>query len=96
MKVNNLKISFDNYEILKNVNFNINPGDKVGLVGVNGCGKSTLLKVLSGELTIDSGKILFNNEIPVYLKQEIPIIYDDFKIIDYIKNQLGIDILEKN
>lgn len=95
MKVNNLKISFDNYEILKNVNFNINPGDKVGLVGVNGCGKSTLLKVLSGELTIDSGKILFNNEIPVYLKQEIPIIYDDFKIIDYIKNQLGIDILEK-
>lgn len=47
----------DEIEALSNINFKINSGDKLGLVGINGSGKSTLLKCLSNILPISSGSI---------------------------------------
>lgn len=94
MQVNNLKAGFKNEEILKDINFHLTQGDKVGLVGPNGSGKSTLLKVLAGELSLDSGKIRLENETVAYLKQEISHEFDNYSIIDYIKNQTGIGKLE--
>lgn len=94
MQVSNLKAGFKNAEILKDVNFHLASGDKVGLVGPNGSGKSTLLKALAGELEIESGKIRLENETIAYLKQEISHSFDDFAIVDYIKNQTGIGRLE--
>lgn len=94
MQVSNLKVGFKNEEILKDINFHLAQGDKVGLVGSNGSGKSTLLKVLAGELNLDSGKIRMKNETISYLKQEISHEFDNFSIIDYIKNQTGISKLE--
>jgi len=43
--------------VLENVNMNIGDNEKVGLIGVNGAGKTTLLKIISGELSYDSGSI---------------------------------------
>ncbi|MDQ9822626.1 ATP-binding cassette domain-containing protein, partial [Acinetobacter sp. 163] len=40
---------------MENVSFHINEGDRVGVVGPNGAGKSTLLKILTGEMSYDSG-----------------------------------------
>ena len=94
MQVNNLKVGFKNAEILKDVNFHLASGDKVGLVGPNGSGKSTLLKALAGELEIESGKIRLGNETIAYLKQEISHSFDNFTVVDYIKNQTGIGRLE--
>ena len=94
MQVNNLKIGFNNNEILKNISFHLVQGEKVGLVGPNGSGKSTLLKVLANELQLDSGKVKLENETIAYLKQEISHEFDDYSIIDYIKNQTGIGKLE--
>ncbi len=42
-------------EILKDANFTLNEGDKVGLIGINGSGKSTLLKIIAGLETYDRG-----------------------------------------
>ena len=94
MQVNNLKIGFNNNEILKNISFHLGQGEKVGLVGPNGSGKSTLLKVLANELQLDSGKVKLENETIAYLKQEISHEFDDYSIVDYIKNQTGIGKLE--
>lgn len=94
MQVSNLKAGFKNNEILKDISFHLAQGEKVGLVGPNGSGKSTLLKVLSNELPLDSGKIKLENETITYLKQEISHEFDDYSIIDYIKNQTGIGKLE--
>lgn len=94
MQVNNLKIGFNNNEILKNISFHLVQGEKVGLVGPNGSGKSTLLKVLANELQLDSGKVKLENETIAYLKQEISHEFDDYSIMDYIKNQTGIGKLE--
>ena len=35
--------------ILENINFTINQGERIGLVGVNGCGKTTLLSIITGK-----------------------------------------------
>lgn len=94
MQVSNLKAGFKNNEILKDVSFHLASEDKVGLVGPNGSGKSTLLKVLANELKIDSGKIRLENETISYLKQEISYKFNNYTIIDYIKNETGIGKLE--
>ena len=45
---------------LESVDFSVDAGEVVGLVGDNGAGKSTLVSILSGILTADSGEIFLN------------------------------------
>lgn len=94
MNVKNLSVSIDGNEIIKDVNFNLSNSDKVGLVGVNGSGKSTLLKALAKKIAIDNGNINYLKQTIGYLRQEIPHIYDDLSIVDYLKQSTGIDKLE--
>lgn len=68
----NIKKSFGIDEILKDVNFSINEGDKVGLIGSNGEGKSTLFKILTKELDFDSGELFIDkNKSLGYLSQNL-------------------------
>ena len=53
----NVSKSFGDRPIIKNFDFRVQRGDRIGIVGANGAGKSTLLKLLTGELAPDSGKI---------------------------------------
>ena len=50
-------LAFGNNQLFRTVEFYINRGDKICLVGRNGCGKSTLLKVIAGKLEPDRGEI---------------------------------------
>lgn len=50
-------ISYDTLWALKNVNFQMDAGESVGLVGLNGSGKSTFLKILAGVLEPTEGKL---------------------------------------
>jgi ATP-binding cassette subfamily F protein uup len=66
-----VKKDFGIKEILKDANFSLDEGDKVGLIGVNGSGKSTLLKAIAGLEPIDSGEIWVNSGAKiVYLPQQ--------------------------
>jgi len=49
--------SYPGTEIFSGLTFQVNPGDRIGLVGPNGCGKSTLLRVLDGRLPPDRGSV---------------------------------------
>lgn len=53
----NVSIAFGDRIIIKDFDFRVQRGDRIGIVGANGAGKSTLLKLLTGEITPDSGKI---------------------------------------
>lgn len=55
--------SFDGRQIIRDFSLRIQRGDRIGIVGGNGAGKTTLLKLLTGELTPDSGKVTRSNKL---------------------------------
>ena len=57
LKVRNIKKSFGERELLKDVSFDIKIGEKIGLVGWNGSGKTTIVKLLMGEMAPNGGTI---------------------------------------
>lgn len=57
LSAQNVAKSFGVNVVLKDVNFTLQHGDRIGLVGVNGCGKSTLMRIIAGLDVPDSGEI---------------------------------------
>ncbi|MFL9451528.1 ABC-F family ATP-binding cassette domain-containing protein [Tolypothrix bouteillei VB521301_2] len=61
-------------EVLKDINWEVKPGDRIGLVGVNGAGKSTQLKIISGEIEPTAGEIVRPASLHIaYLNQEFEV-----------------------
>jgi ATP-binding cassette subfamily F protein 3 len=58
IQLTNISKNFTSQELFKNLNFKLNAGNRVGLVGRNGSGKSTLFKLIMGEDSADSGEII--------------------------------------
>ena len=62
--------SYGAREVLSKISFNINKGDRIGLVGINGAGKTTLFDILTGEQSSDGGELYWMKGIRFgYLKQ---------------------------
>tara|TARA_Y100001970_G_scaffold143335_1_gene176118 strand:- start:728 stop:1534 length:807 start_codon:yes stop_codon:yes gene_type:complete len=59
LKVNNLRKEFGGLVAVKDVSFEVNKGEFIGLIGPNGCGKSTTFNCISGSLAQTSGTIDF-------------------------------------
>ncbi len=71
--------------VLEHVNFVIEKGEKVALVGVNGAGKSTIVKLLCGLYKVSDGTILINGiDMDEYddINQEISVVFQDSLILD--------------
>lgn len=69
---NNIKKTFVDKEVLKNISFHIEDHEKVALIGNNGAGKTTLFKILTKELDPDEGTLTFSKECQIgYLKQNM-------------------------
>ena len=61
-------------KILDGIDFNLELGDKVGVIGLNGSGKTTLFDILSGRISKDSGEIFIPKDMKVgYLRQHVNI-----------------------
>lgn len=60
LEIKNLTASYNNHDAIKNVNFTIDKGEYVCLVGENGSGKSTLIKTMIGLHKKDEGEIIVN------------------------------------
>jgi ATP-binding cassette subfamily F protein 3 len=70
LSCNNISKAYGIVEILDQISFTVNVGDKVGLIGVNGAGKTTLIKILTGVETRDSGDIFIAKDLTIgYLEQ---------------------------
>ena len=57
LQVRDITKWFGDVKVLDRINFNLNRGDRAGLIGSNGCGKTTLLRIITGELAPDRGSV---------------------------------------
>ena len=70
LAVSHLAKAYGEKPILEDITFKIEEKEKIGVVGVNGAGKTTLFKLITGELTADSGQVIKPNEVKIgYLQQ---------------------------
>ena len=56
-----ISVHYGHQDVLSDVTFRVNKGDRVGVVGPNGSGKSTLFKIILGELSTDTGELVIEN-----------------------------------
>ena len=62
IEVHHVSKTFGKKQILKDVNFEVKPGERVVIVGKNGSGKTTLLRIMTGIIKADAGEIKYFNE----------------------------------
>ena len=62
LKLEDIYLSFENRQILQNINFDINQGEIMGMLGPNGVGKSTIFNLITGLIKPNKGKIFIKNE----------------------------------
>ena len=74
LNLTNISVSFGGRDLYKNISFQINNKDKIGIVGKNGAGKSTLLKLITGDQQPTSGSIQKQSMLTIgYLPQELKV-----------------------
>jgi ATP-binding cassette subfamily F protein 3 len=56
-RLSNIEKSYGGYEVLRGLSFQVNPDEKVGLVGRNGSGKTTVFRIITGAETADNGEV---------------------------------------
>ncbi|WP_254567704.1 ABC-F family ATP-binding cassette domain-containing protein [Oscillatoria sp. HE19RPO] len=87
-------------EVLKDINWEVKPGDRIGLVGVNGAGKSTQLKIVAGEIEPTAGEIIRPSNLHIaYLTQEFEVdptrtVREEFWTVFTEANQVQHDLLD--
>ncbi|ARG99474.1 ATP-binding cassette domain-containing protein [Legionella micdadei] len=86
----NITLNLAGNRLLDQVDWKIEPHDRVALVGRNGAGKSTLLRLLQGELVPDSGQINRINGLRVAgLMQEVPLSANQENVYHFLVKSLG-------
>lgn len=74
LRLENISKIYPTGEVLKDVTWEVKPGDRIGLVGVNGAGKSTQLKIIMGEVEPTAGQVVRPSSLHIgYLNQEFDI-----------------------
>ena len=72
LSVSDVCLSFGTDEILKNITFSLNEGDRLGVVGTNGAGKSSLFKIITGAYTASSGAVYIQKGLTVGMLEQNP------------------------
>ncbi|MBS1241879.1 MAG: ATPase component of transporter with duplicated ATPase domain [Gemmatimonadetes bacterium] len=82
ISVSSLAKSFGDRTLFANASFQLNPGERYGLVGANGSGKTTLLRILSGDLDADDGSVSMARRLRLGVLRQDQFIYEDQAILD--------------
>jgi len=84
----NIKKQYDIKLLLNDVDFHLNEGERVTIVGQNGCGKSTLMKIIMGEEEPTEGKRVVNNAVHIEMLSQQPHFDPKLSVREAILNEL--------
>ena len=83
--VEDLEKNFGDFNLLKDIDFEVYRGERVGLIGANGIGKTTLFKMILGEIEKDGGEIKIGHKVNFgYFDQEMEDLHSQKSIIDQV------------
>ena len=89
LRLSNVSIAYGSHALLKNVDFQLDAGERVGLLGRNGEGKSTLMKIIAGNVQADHGEIWWQPELKLAWLEQSPELPDEATIYDAVAGGLG-------
>ena len=84
----NIAKNYDVKQLLKGVDFQLNEGERVAIVGQNGCGKSTLMKILAGDVEADEGQRIAERSVIIDSLDQNPRFVEGLNVRDAIENEL--------
>lgn len=88
LAVKNLNFSYDNYEVLKDINLHVNQGETVGILGRSGVGKTTLFQLITGLISLQDGQVLLDESPDIkgkisYMLQK-DMLYNHYTVLENI------------
>jgi ATP-binding cassette subfamily F protein 3 len=82
VQLNEVSKAFGSRIVLRDVSFQINPSEKIGLIGTNGSGKTTLLKMLSARMDPDNGTVSRRTSLQIGTLDQIPNFEEDTTVLE--------------
>ena len=89
IRLSNIAIAFGTHNLLNKELFQLDAGERVGLLGRNGEGKSTLMKIIAGMIQPDAGEIWRQPELRLSWLEQAPELPDEATIYDAVASGLG-------
>lgn len=94
LSAKNISKTFMERQVLNDVSFFLNEGDKVGIIGINGTGKSTLLRILAGAEVPDTGEVVRSSGVRISYLPQIPEFDSHGSVISQVLAHLPEDLKE--
>ena len=87
LKVENMKVVFSKKDVISDINFSVEKGEFVSVLGASGCGKSTFLKAIAGILHLEKGNIFVDGKridnVPAH-KRNIVLVFQDIRLFPHM------------
>jgi ATP-binding cassette subfamily F protein uup len=85
-ELHNARVNVGERDLFAHLDWNIGPGDRIGIAGVNGAGKTTLLKVLTGQLELAQGKLVTGVTVkPAFLSQHLEELNPKWRVLEAVE-----------
>jgi len=96
LRVENVSFGYSEKPVLKNLDFQVMPGENLAIIGESGSGKSTLLKILYGEFDLDEGHIFWKDQEILGPKFNLVVGYDFMKQVSQEFDLMPFTTVEEN
>ncbi|WP_338434481.1 ABC-F family ATP-binding cassette domain-containing protein [Ligilactobacillus saerimneri] len=96
LELQDASLAIGGHQIIRDFNYLIQAGDRIGITGANGAGKSTLLNILAGDQELADGQLIVGETVRIgYYRQQMPPIPGDKRMINYL-NEIGENIINRD